>query len=717
LKYSEALRSQARLNPTAATNSAGFFMQETGKYSDTFFQVAMSIGLSLDLDEMLRKALDALYEKLALSGVSVLFFSDSIEQGLVYRSVYSNPPHLHDKRYFTDALKSLGSLKHASDPESLKRIFPSTGFVNAEGEKRFYYIFLLPYIGLLTLFTENKGLDDSVVSVMVPITEKLAVACSACLQNLELELVSASTRNINRELSQSDLELRKNILQIQNDQAEIVNNRAYLAMILQSLGEGIIVLDEKLQVKVMNVRAMEYLDYLPSENGESPVRNMFQKCDITITEIKSFIFSSDDNEYMDIKITSGRQHNRTLRISKNRIQNLVSVTPEIILLLRDITAELEAERLKNEFISNLSHELRTPMNAILGISQVILNKNNKNLNDRQKEGLSIINESGNRLLSLINDILDLSKIEAGKMLIVAEPFYLRDLISSIEIFVKALIGDKGLTFNLEINNDVPGCIIADRKRIEQVLMNLLGNSVKFTEQGNISLRIRREKDTLFFICSDSGIGINEKDVPYIFDRFRQIDGSLSRKYSGTGLGLSLSKEFVRLMGGVISVESEPEIGTAVHFGIPLNEGDICTDIHSTVHNVEKIECEESVDDISVLITDDEDSSRVTLEMMLERNYSLMFAENGADAFELAKKHHPDIIIMDIMMPVLDGIQAFHMLRGDPNCANIPVVALTAHAFPGEKENIMSEGFDGYITKPVDEKILFSTIKHHVKGPK
>lgn len=694
-----------------------YHLEVSEKYSNVLLDISMNLGLSLDLDEMLEKALSVLYQKLELAGVNVLFFSDSIERGLVYRSVYSMPPKLHDKHFFIDALKSVGSLHRDSDPELLRQVLPSTGFIYAEGEKRFYHIFLLPYIGLLLLFTENKTLDDELVRALVPVGEKLAVECSACLQNTELELVSDSTRNINQELSRSEAELRNNISQMKQAEAELVSNRVHLAMILQSLGEGIIVLDEKFKVLVMNVRAMEYLDHVPINGAEFSFSEMFEKCSTDLTEIKSFIFGSNDDAYLDIRITKGRQKDRSYRISRNRTPELPEEAPEIILMLRDITLELEAERLKNEFISNLSHELRTPMNAILGISKVILEKNSANLNDRQREGLSIISDSGNRLLSLINDILDLSKLEAGKMEITAEPFPLHDMIASIDVFMKALIGEKGLYFKYTIAPDAPAGIIGDRKRIGQIITNLLGNAVKFTDTGGISLVVKREKDFLYFICSDTGIGIDQKDIPYLFDRFRQVDGSLSRKYSGTGLGLSLSREFVKLMGGVISVESEVGVGTAVHFGIPLKETNVCGDAACAADIAEKKEGEERPRDISVLIVDDEDSARVTLAMILERDYRLMFAENGSDALELAKKNKPDIILMDIMMPVLDGIMTLKLLRSDPLCAGIPVVALTAHAFAGERERIMAEGFDYYLTKPVDEKALVSVIENYAGGKK
>jgi signal transduction histidine kinase/CheY-like chemotaxis protein len=692
-------------------------MNNSDVRSDPLYYIVMSIGQSLDLDEMLSTAMESMFSGFGLSGICVLFFSDSIERGLVYRSVYSNPPHIHERPYFTDAMKSVGIMKRDSNPDRLRDVLPSNGFVNSEGEKRFYHIFLLPYIGLLVLFRESGYLDEHTVGAMIPIGEKLAKACSACLQNMELELMSRSMRGINLDLSRSENELRDNITRIRKAQSELLNNRAHLAMILQSLGEGIMVLDENLNLIVMNVRAMEYLDHVPESVSGYSARDMFANCDTDLAEIKSFIFSSDDDAFIDVRIKSGRRTGSALRISRRRIHDLLSENPEIILLIRDISAELEAERIKNEFISNLSHELRTPMNAILGISKVLLNKGSDNMTARQKEGLSIITESGDRLMSLINDILDLSKIEAGRMEIVHEPFYLKDMLASIGALMKALIGDKEISFACESAPDVPECVVADRKRIEQVIMNLLGNSVKFTEQGGITLRIRRENDSLRFTCEDTGIGIDPKDVPYIFDRFRQVDGSLSRKYSGTGLGLSLSKELVRLMSGQIFVESETGVGTSVHFVIPLSGKPACVLPDKEVTPPENPYVEPPAGDVSVLIVDDEDSARVTLAMMLERDYRLLFAENGFDAFELAKKNRPDVILMDIMMPVLDGIKTLRLLRSDPECAAIPVIALTAHALAEDRERIADEDFDGYLPKPVDESALRAAIRTGIESKK
>jgi signal transduction histidine kinase/AmiR/NasT family two-component response regulator len=692
-------------------------MTQNIKSSDNLFKIAMSIGSSLDLIPMLEVSVSTIHEALHCYAVSVLFFSNSRNNEFICKNVYSLPENIENFKYYHKTMESIDDLHKEMDLKLLMQKLPAAGCITADEGMINYNIILLPYIGLMLLFYLNEQIDEDTMRELVKVGEKLATACSACLQNKELETMFESSRSINNELRTSELLLKESIRRIKNDQEELSSNKIHIALILQSLGEGIIVVDENLHITIMNVKAMEYLDYVPDIHSIFTIVEMFKSCYEDPEIIVSFINDIQDDASIDIAVTTKQLTKRDLRISKNRISDLYVGVREIILMVRDVTAEKEVDRLKNEFISNLSHELRTPMNAILGISNVILKKNSENLSSRQREGLNIIYDSGQRLLVLINDLLDLSKIEAGKMEIMRENCNVHKIIKDIENVAIALVGDRDISIETKIDDTVPDDIFSDKYRIQQVLTNLISNSVKFTEKGTIALRVSIEDEFLVFNCIDTGIGISKEDIPFIFDRFKQVDGSLSRKYSGTGLGLNLSREIARLLGGNISVESTLGTGTHVKFKIP-NESK-----KNALHHLpgqskppRHWKSDNNYDSsikTSILVVDDESAGRETIAMILDSDFEIAFAENGQEAVSMFCKMRPDIILMDIMMPIMDGIHALHGIRAESGGSEVPVIAVTAHAMRGERERIKSFGFNGFVAKPIDENYLLTTIRYHV----
>ena len=230
-----------------------------------------------------------------------------------------------------------------------------------------------------------------------------------------------------------------------------------------------------------------------------------------------------------------------------------------------------ANRSKSEFLANMNHEIRTPMNAIMGLSRLLSRNDSNNLTSQQLEDIEVIRQSSNRLLGLINDILDMSKIDSGKMELMPGSISIRKIMLELTELTTSLIKDKPVVFKSDISPDVPDIIYCDEKKLVQVITNILGNSVKFTEKGTIKLSVYMKNELICFKTEDTGIGINKKDLPIIFDEFRQVDGSSSRRYGGTGLGLSLCKKLVTLMNGCIHVESEPGKGTCVTFSFPVRE--------------------------------------------------------------------------------------------------------------------------------------------------
>ncbi len=378
----------------------------------------------------------------------------------------------------------------------------------------------------------------------------------------------------------------------------------------------------------------------------------------------------------------------------------------------------DANRAKSAFLANISHELRTPMNAIIGIPNMLMKRDTSNLTATQREGLILIFESGKKLLGLIDNILDLSKIEAGMMELYEESFPLDDILSNLEKMALLLIGQKKIAFKVVKEPSAPKYLYSDATKLNQILLNLTGNAVKFTESGSIILRVHAEGKKLFFRIADTGIGIKEEDIEFIFKEYRQAHGTAGKKYQGTGLGLALSRKMIEMMGGKIEMESRINVGTAVAFYIPLQG----PERESAGASGEPSEAKKGGErplprkaKPKVLIAEDEEIGRVTIRMILGEMYELFFAKNGAEAIEKFQSAGPDIVLMDIMMPEVDGFRAFDIIRSRESGKQVPIIALTARAMQDEKSEIMTHGFSDYVSKPIDDELLVKTIEKHLRG--
>ena len=393
----------------------------------------------------------------------------------------------------------------------------------------------------------------------------------------------------------------------------------------------------------------------------------------------------------------------------NAIGGALSIHKKKEELIRAKDLAETANKTKSEFIANMSHEIRTPMNSILGFSEVMLNTTH---DAKQKNYLKTILESGRTLLSLINDILDLSKIEAGKMEISPEPTDLRVITNEIALLFKHKMREKNLELLIEIDNEFPHAVMIDEMRLRQILLNLMGNAVKFTHFGYVKLKVetlRNENGILDFELSviDTGIGIPEKDHQRIFDSFIQQSGQDSRKYGGTGLGLTICLRLCELMHGQIRLDSKPGLGskfTVTFRNIKKSE------LHSENEGEyfwkgDKILFKGS----KILIVDDVTQNRnLVLTFLSKFELDLFEAENGEMAVEMAKACLPDLILMDIRMPVLDGFEAALILKSDNLTANIPIIALTASTLQSEMDRINTL-FDGYLSKPVLQKTVINEL--------
>ncbi len=372
---------------------------------------------------------------------------------------------------------------------------------------------------------------------------------------------------------------------------------------------------------------------------------------------------------------------------------------------------------KSVFLANMSHELRTPLNAILGFANLI--RKAPDTTAEQAKKLSIISNSGENLLNLINNVLDIFKIEAGHMVREDADVKLKQLLHEIESMMFLRMQEKGLSLDVVLGPDIPEDIIVDPGKLRQILINLLGNAVKYTQKGGVSLkagvvkRESRQRVWVRFEVADSGIGIREEDQEIVFSPFEQI-GVQPDGEAGTGLGLAISKQFVELMGGNIGVTSEPGKGSAFHFELPLTMSDASGETSAERPQERITGLVDGQQNYRILIAEDKLANRLLLYSLLEPlGLELREAVNGREAVEQFEEWHPHLIWMDIRMPVMDGLEATRAIRERQSGADTKIIALTAHALEEERLEILDAGCDDFIRKPYRDTEIFAALTKHL----
>lgn len=402
---------------------------------------------------------------------------------------------------------------------------------------------------------------------------------------------------------------------------------------------------------------------------------------------------------------------------QKRAQEIIQIGKQLQAAKRE--AELarrnaeQANLAKSTFIANMSHELRTPMNSIIGFSQFLVH--DRSLTEEQQEYMSLIMRSSEQLLILINEILDMAKIESGNIELNIIDFDLEEILEGLDSIYHARIVDEDMTFVSDISTDIPRYLRGDRNKIRQMLVNLLSNAVKFTESGVITLRAWSDKDNpydVYFQVRDTGIGIAEDELPTLFEPFSQADSG-RKSGSGSGLGLAITQEFAELMSGNITVESELNVGTVFTIFVPLEPAkDTVT--ADTAKDSHVIAIKDPQEEHKILIVDDRWENRMMLSRMLtQTGFVVKEASDGRDAIDKWKDWQPDLIWMDMRMPNMDGYEATQRIRQSEQGDGVVIIALTASAFEKDREKVMMVGCDDFLAKPFREADMYSKLSNHL----
>jgi PAS domain S-box-containing protein len=494
-------------------------------------------------------------------------------------------------------------------------------------------------------------------------------------------------------------------------------NEQWISAIFNSLQNAIIVIDADTHVIVdvnpvasamMGLNADEIKGNIchrficPAERGRCPVTDLGMKVDCS----ERVLIDINKNAIPVFKTVTIVK----IRDKQYLIESMIDITERKRAdeeILRAKEQADRANRAKLEFLANMTHEIRTPMNAVLGFAEILKGSLS---DERSLDLVKGITTSGRNLLELINDILDLSKIEVGKLEIRSETAELRKICSEIAQIFLPKLEEKGLALKITVNDNVPVCLVFDETRIRQILLNLVGNAVKFTDLGSVTLNASVEGHPqvggtvdLIIEISDTGIGIPEEEQQVIFEAFRQREGQSTRKYGGTGLGLTITRRLIEMMGGSISLRSA--VGKGTTFTIALKDVMVPhqqeTGLEMPEQSFEEVEFAGSA---VLLVEDSESNCQVVKGYLDSHRISLSTAANGLEALQMLEAARPDLIIMDLQMPVMDGLEATRRIKGDERFRGIPVIAFTASSLK-DPDGDMSSLMDGYLRKPVSKSDL------------
>ena len=666
-------------------------MNKSVQQIQIFYELAMVIGRSLNFHEMLRFALLAYLRKLNCVAGMVYKVQPSVKSGYLVEDLFSIPYTLNIRKNYAKIDSLLPNSCEEKELIEFRNKLPLCGEIST---KQYYHIMELGNFGFLVLIKSNKYLDTEVVLALHEINNKLAQACFACLNNEAL---------IESEKKYRDLG--------------------------ESLPEMICETDIDGYFTWVNNYASEKMGYLKSEIDKG-----FHFLNIFHPDERQRI---KRNFALTLK-TDNRTPNESKVITKNgTVLPVIVYTSKLIKndktvgirgVMIDITERKNMEQsiiderdkarqanmAKSEFLANMSHEIRTPMNAILGFSQTLLGKTD---NPEFRNSLETILTSGRTLLSLLNDILDLSKIETGRLEIVTEPVNLHNIIREVKDIFKETTIQKELNFQTKIDKKIPTALLLDEIRIRQILFNLVGNATKFTEKGYIRLAAfcqdssTKNRVQITFEIEDTGIGIPTDKQKMIFEAFRQAEGNSSRKYGGTGLGLTITKKLVEQMNGEISLRST--VGEGTLFKVVIPDITIYDKLISGDLKPEEDPSEIIFKPATILVVADIQSNIDLIKKMIDKdNFKYIEAKDFHNALQKAKTEQPDITFMDLPMDDMETLNTIKKIRKNKYFKRIPVIAC-ADPLMNNSENKIKRKFDSYLRKPISKNQIYTELKRFI----